>query len=177
MSADYKSCDQSGLDDWLSEMNQEYRQYMYQMMKSGLDKRYLSHVCDDELMQDCGINNGIHRKRIMQKIAAMKELQIYSDQCSIDSADVSLMSRSMDVFISYRRANGSQLASLLKVHLQLRGFSVFLDIEKLRAGKFDEGLLSSVKMAKHFIIVLTPNSLDRCIGDNNQKDWVHKVRF
>lgn len=174
MSADYKSCDQTGLDDWLSEMNQEYRQYMYQMMKSGLDKRYLSHVCDDELMNDCGINNGIHRKRIMQRIAAMKELQMYSDQCSLDSADGTLVSRSMDVFISYRRANGSQLASLLKVHLQLRGFSVFLDIEKLRAGKFDEGLLSSVKMAKHFIIVLTPNSLDRCIGDNNQKDWVHK---
>ena len=61
------------------------------------------------------------------------------------------------------------------MHLQLRGFAVFLDIEKLRAGKFDEGLLSSVAVAKHFVLVLTPDSLNRCIGDDQQKDWVHKV--
>lgn len=66
-------------------------------------------------------------------------------------------------------------SSLLKVHLQLRGFSVFLDIEKLKAGKFDENLLNSVKLAKNFILVLTPSALDRCMGDEEQNDWVHKV--
>jgi len=65
--------------------------------------------------------------------------------------------------------------SLLKVHLQLRGLTVFLDIEKLRAGKFDDNLLSSVRNARHFILVLTPNALDRCVGDNDRKDWVHRV--
>lgn len=65
--------------------------------------------------------------------------------------------------------------SLLKVHLQLRGFTVFIDIERLRAGKFDESLLESVRHASNFIIVLTPNSLDRCVGDDEKKDWVHKV--
>jgi hypothetical protein len=53
---------------------------------------------------------------------------------------------------------------------------VFIDIERLRAGKFDESLLESVKQASSFIIVLTPNALDRCIGDDDRKDWVHKVR-
>jgi hypothetical protein len=52
---------------------------------------------------------------------------------------------------------------------------VFLDIEKLKAGKFDENLLNSVKLAKNFILVLTPSSLDRCMGDDEQNDWVHKV--
>ena len=66
--------------------------------------------------------------------------------------------------------------SLLKVHLQLRGFTVFIDIEQLRAGKFDERLLDSVRHANSFIIILTPNALDRCIGDDDKKDWVHKVR-
>ena len=65
--------------------------------------------------------------------------------------------------------------SLLKVHLQLRGFSVFLDIEKLRAGKFDDNLLLSIRNAKHFILVLTQNALDRCQDDNDKKDWVHRV--
>ena len=64
---------------------------------------------------------------------------------------------------------------MLKVHLQLRGFSVFLDIEKLRAGKFDDNLLNSVRNARNFVLVLTPNSLDRCCGDADQKDWVHRV--
>jgi hypothetical protein len=54
---------------------------------------------------------------------------------------------------------------------------VFIDIERLRAGKFDESLLESVKQASSFIIVLTPNALDRCIGDDDRKDWVHKVRL
>ncbi|XP_062602536.1 NAD(+) hydrolase sarm1-like [Saccostrea cucullata] len=95
---------------------------------------------------------------------------------SVDAMDGSTntISRPIDVFISYRRVNGSQLASLLKVHLQLRGFSVFLDIEKLKAGKFDENLLNSVRLAKNFILVLTPNALDRCMGDDEQNDWVHK---
>ena len=66
--------------------------------------------------------------------------------------------------------------SLLKVHLQLRGFTVFIDIERLRAGKFDESLLEFVKSAKNFIIVLTPNALDRCMGDEEKNDWVHRVR-
>ena len=52
---------------------------------------------------------------------------------------------------------------------------MFLDIEKLRAGKFDDNLLDSVRNARNFIIVLTPNSLERCYGDTDHKDWVHRV--
>ena len=61
------------------------------------------------------------------------------------------------------------------MHLQVRGFSVFLDIEKLRAGKFDDNLLNSVRNARNFVLVLTPNSLDRCVADTDLKDWVHRV--
>jgi len=80
----------------------------------------------------------------------------------------------LDVFISYRWSNGAQLASLLKVHLQLKGFSVFIDVERLEAGKFDNNLLNSIQKAKNFLLVLTPNALERCIGDEHGKDWVHK---
>lgn len=69
----------------------------------------------------------------------------------------------------------SVFCSLLKVHLQLRGFSVFLDIDRLRAGKFDENLLMNIRLAKHFLLVLTPCALDRCMGDDDQQDWIHKV--
>lgn len=85
------------------------------------------------------------------------------------------MEKNLDVFVSYRRSNGSQLASLLKVHLQLKGFSVFIDVERLEAGKFDNNLLQSIRQAKHFLLVCTPSALDRCKHDVDQKDWVHRV--
>lgn len=87
------------------------------------------------------------------------------------------LDKSLDVFVSYRRSNGSQLASLLKVHLQLRGFTVFIDVERLEAGKFDNNLLQSIRQAKFFLLVLTPNALERCIADVECKDWVHRVSF
>ncbi|XP_026244678.1 NAD(+) hydrolase SARM1 isoform X1 [Urocitellus parryii] len=79
-----------------------------------------------------------------------------------------------DVFISYRRNSGSQLASLLKVHLQLHGFSVFIDVEKLEAGKFEDKLIQSVMNARNFVLVLSPGALDKCMLDHDCKDWVHK---
>ncbi|XP_014677545.1 PREDICTED: sterile alpha and TIR motif-containing protein 1-like [Priapulus caudatus] len=63
---------------------------------------------------------------------------------------------------------------LLKVHLQLRGFRVFIDVERLEVGKFDMNLLTSIRSSKNFILVLTTHALDRCLNDENCKDWVHK---
>ncbi|XP_026582057.1 sterile alpha and TIR motif-containing protein 1-like, partial [Pseudonaja textilis] len=63
---------------------------------------------------------------------------------------------------------------LLKVHLQLHGFSVFLDVEKLEAGKFEDKLTQSVMSARNFVLVLSVQALDRCKGDEACKDWVHK---
>lgn len=51
---------------------------------------------------------------------------------------------------------------------------MFIDVERLEAGKFDSNLLNSIKHAKHFILILTSNALDRCVGDVDCKDWVHK---
>lgn len=96
-------------------------------------------------------------------------------ECSLLSKGEENMEKNLDVFVSYRRSNGSQLASLLKVHLQLRGFTVFIDVERLEAGKFDNNLLQSIRQAKHFLLVLTPNALDRCKKDTDRKDWVHRV--
>ena len=41
---------------------------------------------------------------------------------------------------------------------------MFLDIDRLRAGKFDENLLLSIQMSSHFVLILTPDALDRCLG-------------
>lgn len=67
------------------------------------------------------------------------------------------------------------LHSLLKVHLQLHGFSVFIDVEKLEAGKFEDKLIESVMGARNFVLVLSAGALDKCMQDHDCKDWVHKV--
>ncbi|VDN14243.1 unnamed protein product [Dibothriocephalus latus] len=76
----------------------------------------------------------------------------------------------LDAFISYRRSNGSHLASLLKVHVESRGYRVFLDINNLPAGRFDYRPLNSVARAKNFILVLTLNALDRWLSDKDCSD-------
>lgn len=92
----------------------------------------------------------------------------------MDDVEVALLSKRIDIFISYRRSTGNQLASLLKVLLQLRGHKVFIDVDRLYAGQFDSSLLKNIQAAKHFVLVLTPNALDRCVGDDVCNDWVHK---
>lgn len=112
-------------------------------------------------------------RRRKGKISNVIQFTAYESSLPIKGEEI--MEKNLDVFVSYRRSNGSQLASLLKVHLQLRGFSVFIDVERLEAGKFDNNLLQSIRQAKHFLLVLTPYALDRCKHDNEQKDWVHRV--
>lgn len=189
--ADYSSKDTAKMHQFLLEIGADYCTYTYAMLNAGIDKCSLPHVNEDMLMTECGIHNSIHRLRILN---AVKNLEN-----SLPSSSEENMAKTLDVFVSYRRSNGSQLASLLKVctifvivmeqlginfihhplhpqvHLQLRGFSVFIDVERLEAGKFDNGLLNSIRQAKNFVLVLTPDALHRCINDEDCKDWVHRV--
>lgn len=164
--ADYSSRDTGNLNTFLQNIGPEYSIYTYSMLNAGVDKDSIRNLTEDQLLKECGISNSIHRHRIFDHI---KDLENGLSNSSEENLD-----KSLDVFVSYRRSNGSQLASLLKVHLHLRTFSVFIDVERLEAGKFDNNLLQSIRQAKHFLLVLTPNALDRCIGDVECKDWVHR---
>ncbi|KAK2581225.1 hypothetical protein KPH14_008022 [Odynerus spinipes] len=165
--ADYSSRDTGNLNNFLQSIGQEFSIYTYSMLNAGVDKESIRNLSEDQLLSECGITNSIHRLRILDAIKNVQHNQFSSNED--ESPD-----KSLDVFVSYRRSNGSQLASLLKVHLQLRGFSVFIDIERLEAGKFDNDLLQSIRQAKHFLLVLTPKALERCIQDTECKDWVHR---
>ncbi|KOC70905.1 Sterile alpha and TIR motif-containing protein 1, partial [Habropoda laboriosa] len=165
--ADYSSRDTGNLNSFLQSIGQEFSIYTYSMLNAGVERDSIKSLTDDQLLTECGITNSIHRLRIQSAIKEMQHNQLGSSEN--ESSD-----KSLDVFVSYRRSNGSQLASLLKVHLQLRGFSVFIDVERLEAGKFDNNLLQSIRQAKHFLLVLTPKALERCIQDSECKDWVHR---
>lgn len=72
-------------------------------------------------------------------------------------------------FISYRRKETSSEVQALYSELTRRGYLTFCDIHSLRAGNFEEELTSTIASCTNFILVLGPNSLDRC---NEPSDWL-----
>ncbi|XP_078536248.1 NAD(+) hydrolase SARM1 isoform X3 [Lissotriton helveticus] len=165
--ANYSTCDRSNLADWLGSIDPKFRQYTYNLVNCGIDRNFLHRVTEQQLEEDCRVEVGFHRVRIL---SAAREMLHSPLPMSIGKSSA----EGPDVFISYRRNTGSQLASLLKVHLQLHGFTAFIDVEKLEAGKFEDKLIQSVISARNFILVLSVGSLDKCMGDTDCKDWVHK---
>ncbi|CAK1545328.1 unnamed protein product [Leptosia nina] len=163
--ADYSLRDTCSLHEFLQNIGPEYTIYTYSMLNAGVDKESIFGLSDEQLENECYIKNSIHRLRILNAIRDYES--------RLPSIEEDNMVKNLDVFISYRRSNGSQLASLLKVHLNLRGFTIFIDVERLEAGKF-ENLLQSIRQAKHFLLVLTPNALEKCKHDTEQKDWLHR---
>lgn len=75
----------------------------------------------------------------------------------------------MDVFISYRREGGYAMARLLYECFNNAGLSVFLDLEELRAGPFNEKLYDAIDNCENFVLVLPPNALERCSAE---RDWL-----
>jgi tetratricopeptide (TPR) repeat protein len=76
------------------------------------------------------------------------------------------------VFISYRRdATGKAFARVLKLALVQGGYDVFLDVDSINAGLWEEQILAQVPQRPHFLLLLTPGALDDCVDPN---DWVRK---
>lgn len=73
------------------------------------------------------------------------------------------------IFISYRRDGGEDLARLLEYKLTERGFKVFFDVESLRSGAFNTALFEKIAECTDVLVVLPPHGLDRCTAP---KDWV-----
>lgn len=77
-----------------------------------------------------------------------------------------------DAFISYRRDGGSETARLVQMGLKsIANKNCFLDVDELETGKFDTKLLEIISSTLNFILILSPNSLDRC---NDSEDWLTK---
>lgn len=81
------------------------------------------------------------------------------------------MKSHFDIFISYRREGGLELADSIYQRLINAGYSAFLDLEQLNSGKFNTKLIGVIEQCQDFILVLPPNALDRC---SDEDDWVRQ---
>lgn len=73
------------------------------------------------------------------------------------------------IFISYRRVGGEDMAGRIADRLRRLGYSVFYDVESMRAGKFNSQIYEAIDNCHDVLVILPPNALDRCV---NPDDWV-----
>ena len=76
-----------------------------------------------------------------------------------------------DVFISYRRSTGLEMARTLSQQLDRMGVSNFFDLEEIQTGQFNEKIYDSINDATYVVFILSEGALDRCV---NADDWVRK---
>jgi serine/threonine protein kinase len=83
-----------------------------------------------------------------------------------------------DVFISYRRNAGADIARAIVERLAKQSVRAFLDVDSLDAGRFDEKLLETIAATPHFVVILTEGSLNNCVdrGDWLRREVRHAIR-
>lgn len=75
------------------------------------------------------------------------------------------------VFIGYRRKVSSFIARAIFLDLRAHGYDVFMDVESIDSGTFDTIILNQIAVRAHFLVILTPGTLNRCV---NVDDWLRK---
>ena len=76
-----------------------------------------------------------------------------------------------DIFISYRREGGSDVARQVQLLLENHGYKVFFDLEACNASSWEKRIKAGIEESKVFLFIMSKGSLDRC---KNEGDWVSK---
>lgn len=75
-----------------------------------------------------------------------------------------------DVFISYRRSDGAELAAVVANALRAKGLSVFFDTEEIKSGEdFTLRIENALRQAPNYLLIATPDVFK---FRTNEKDWV-----
>eukprot|EP00300_Choanocystis_sp_HF-7_P033717 c46130_g1_i1.p1 GENE.c46130_g1_i1~~c46130_g1_i1.p1 ORF type:complete len:739 (+),score=187.33 c46130_g1_i1:79-2295(+) len=165
--------------DWVR--GSKFAQYEGAFRSSWVDGDLLLSMTADDL-KEIGVTNPIHCRFIVREVARMDDSQGDGSKTNLRQSTVlEDTTFKYDIFISYRRSTGTELAQLLKMHLEKMGFRVFLDIDCLGKGDFITHILSSLEASNVFLPVLTNGEegrtvgyFDRCEGDTAVLDNVHK---
>lgn len=75
------------------------------------------------------------------------------------------------VFISYRRSVSAFIARAVFQDLRYHEFDVFMDVESIDAGAFDTVILNQIAARTHFVVILTPGAVERCL---EPEDWLRR---
>jgi len=175
-SADYACVDRLGVVNFLSSIDQ--KSYAYGMILQDMSPEFMRRLSSTDLsdmLKEAGVVNAVHRHQIIEAALGQPDMIIE------DTITDMLM---FDVYIAQAGLNhgSSELASLLAVHLQLRGLSLFNPADHLdmvqRICDTESCVLTAndqaLKRCKNIVLVLGQGALDGCIGDIHCKDKLHK---
>ena len=173
--ADYSCVDRHGIVPFLAQIDQ--KAYAYGLINKDMNPELMKRLNNNDLhdmLKDAGVSNAVHRHQIIE--ACLKEELNPSIE---DHHDVQ-----WDVYISNAGLNHgtTELASLLAVHLQLRGLNVFNPAEHLDLAQklcdTESCVLAAnaeaLKQCKNLVLVLGDGALDGCINDTQCKDKLHR---
>ena len=76
-----------------------------------------------------------------------------------------------DIFISYRHDGGQYLALLFE-HLREKGLKVFLDVESLKVGHFDEQIYNEIERRNIFVCCFTRLCKE---VSGSQPTWLERI--
>lgn len=74
------------------------------------------------------------------------------------------------VFLSYRRTNIPWALAIFQ-NLTQNGFDVFFDFNGIASGDFERVILGNIVSRAHFLVLLTPSALERCV---DPEDWLRR---
>jgi tetratricopeptide (TPR) repeat protein len=75
------------------------------------------------------------------------------------------------VFISYQRSSGAFLARAVYQYLKQEDYDVFLDVEQVNSGRFENVILNQLGSRDHVLVILTPNA---AAAIRSPSDWVRR---
>lgn len=80
--ADYSSCDSSNLNELLSSIHPDFCAYTYTLINNHVDRDTLRRVILEETLEEFGISNSVHRKRVMEALKGKGKATVKNQHCS-----------------------------------------------------------------------------------------------
>merc|ERR1719278_470980 len=131
--ADYTSCDGGILANFLSRVGSDYRGYTYSLIQGELSLDLMQRLSGpdlEDMLKDCGVDSAIHRHKIIDAAINGTDDESFADSLYSEP--------SWDVYLAYPGKNGGELASLIKMQLEMRGLSVSVDFQWPSADELPE---------------------------------------
>ena len=99
----------------------------------------------EDMLKDCGVDSAIHRHKIVEAVTNGTDDESFADSLYSEPA--------CDVYLSYPSKGGAELASLIRLQLEVRGQAVSSDPHD--SACLSEASLQQIRESRHLILVLT----------------------
>lgn len=163
--ADYTSLDGGLTANFLNRISSDFKVYTYNLILKELTLDFMKRLnaADlEDMLKDSGVESAIHRHKIIDAV-------LNSDDESF--TDSMFSEPAFDVYLSYPKNGGAELASLIKIQLEMRDFTVFSDAHDTVGAM--ESVISYIKDSRYFVLVMPPGALDSCLEDTTGSDRLH----